>query len=256
VRSLWSLLIPKGAAVVGVLALIAGPAGAQPDSLRRSFEAANEAYAQGRYERAVERYRTLLDRGHASAALYHNLGNAYVRLNRTGPAVWAYEKARQLRPDDPRLRHNLEYVRRRAGLPDVGLPPRGLAALVVGWSPLFLFVGGLLLLSGGALGAVYRVERDQDVAWRTPLAWGPVVAGVLLVVAAFGTSYVQAQDRRAVVTSETVPLQASPDETAAADSTLKGGTMVEVRTVQGAWQRVRLGDGTVGWLPSAAVREI
>jgi len=256
VCSFWSLLAPRLVLIVGALGLVAASAAAQPDSLRRQFEAANEAYAEGRYEQAVETYRTLLNGGHASAALYHNLGNAYVRLDRTGPAVWAYEKARHLRPDDPRLRHNLEYVRRRAGLPEVGLPPRGLAAVVAGWSPLLLFLGGVLLLSAGLVAAILRADADQYVAWRLPIAWGPIAAGLLLVVTALATSSLQAQDRRAVVMDETVSLRASPDQAAAADSTLTGGTMVEVRTSQSSWRRVRLGNGTVGWLPETALGEI
>ena len=138
----------------------------------------------------------------------------------------------------------------------MGLPPRGLAALVAGWTPLLLFGGGLLLLSVGGVGAVLRAGPTQMLAWRTPIVWGPVAAGLLLVVTALGTSSLQAQDRRAVVTNETVSLRASPDQAAAADSTLKGGTMVEVRTSQNSWRRVRLGDGTVGWLPEAALSEI
>lgn len=204
----------------------------------------------------METYRALLDDGYASAALYHNLGNAYVRLDRTGPAVWAYEKARHLRPDDPRLRHNLEYVRRRAGLPEVGLPPRGLAALVAGWPPLLLFLGGVLLLSAGLVAATLKADADWYAAWRLPIVWGPVAAGLLLVVTALGTSSLQAQDRRAVVMDETVSLRASPDDTAESDSTLKGGTMVEVWASQNSWRRVRLGDGTVGWLPETALSEI
>ena len=240
----------------GLLGLSALSAAGQPDRLRQRFGAANEAYAQGRHEDAVEAYRALLNDGIASVALYHNLGNAYVRLGRTGPAIWAYEKARHLHPDDPRLRHNLDYVRRRAGLPQVGHPPRGLAALVAGWSPLLLFVGGLLLLSGGLAAAVLWGGADGRAAWRTPSAWGPVVAGGLLVVTALGTSYVQAHDRRAVVTSELTSLRASPSETAAADSTLPGGVMVEVQGSRNQWRRVRLGDDTVGWLPATALREV
>jgi tetratricopeptide (TPR) repeat protein len=256
VRLFWSLFSFRVAVLFGILGLAAAPAGAQPDSLRRQFESANEAYAQGRYEHALETYRALLDAGYASAALYHNLGNTYVRLGRTGPAVWAYERGRTLRPDAPRLRHNLSYVRRRAGLPQVGLPPRGLAALVAGWSPLLLFVGGLLLLSAGLGGAAYDADQDRIVAWRTPLTWGPAAAGLLLAVVALGTSYVQAHDRRGVVMSETVSLRASPANTAPPDSTLPGGTMVELQASQGQWWRVRLGDGTTGWLPTDALDEV
>ena len=138
----------------------------------------------------------------------------------------------------------------------MGLPPRGLAALVAGWSPLLLFLGGVLLLSAGVVAAILKANADPYGAWQLPIAWGPVAAGLLLVVTALGTSSLQAQDRRAVVTNETVSLRASPDQAAAADSTLKGGTMVEVRTSQNSWRRVRLGDGTVGWLPETALSEI
>ena len=256
VRLFWAALPSQFVLLAAVLVGSVAPVLGQPDGLRQRFEAANEAYAQGRYEQAVTEYRALLDDGSASAALYHNLGNAFVRLDRTGRAVWAYERARTLRPDDPRLRHNLEYVRRRAGLPPVGLPPRGLAALVAGWPPLLLFGGGLLLLTAGLVGAVLWADSEQGMAWRAPAVWGPVVAGGLLVAAALGTSFLQAQNRRAVVTTESVSLRAAPTPSAATDSTLKGGTMVELRQGQDQWWRVRLGDGTVGWLPVSGVSEV
>jgi cytochrome c-type biogenesis protein CcmH/NrfG len=244
------------ALLVGTLVWIVAPAAAQPDRLLRQFEAANEAYIQGKHEQAVETYRALLDAGHTSAALYHNLGNAYVRLDRVGPAVWAYERARRLRPDDPRLRHNLAYVRRRAGLPPIGPPPRGLAALVDGWSPLLLFVGGLLLLGAGLIGAVFEAGAGRTLAWRPPIAWGPVAVGLLLVAAALGTSYVQAHEHRAVVMNEAVPLRTTPADTAASDSTLQEGTMVEMQTSRAQWQRVRLGNGTAGWIPARVLSEV
>ncbi len=253
---LRALFIYRLAFLAGILVWIAAPATAQSDRLLQRFEAANEAYVQGKHEQAVETYRALLDAGHASAALYHNLGNAYVRLDRVGPAVWAYERARRLRPDDPRLRHNLAYVRSQAGLPQVGLPSRGLAALVGGWSPLLLFVGGLLLLSGGLIGAVFEADVGRILAWRLPIAWGPVAAGLVLVAAALGSSYVQAHERRAVVMSEAVPLRTAPADTAASDSMLQEGTMLEVQAPQAQWQRVRLGNGTEGWVAVHALSEV
>jgi len=269
VRSFWFSVTRRLVLLVGGLGLLAPAVPAQqsgddrrspvrtpPDRPRQRFEAANEAYVQNQYERAVNHYQALLDDGYASAALYHNLGNAAVRLDRTGVAVWAYEKARRLRPDDPRLQHNLDYVRRRAGLPQVGLPPRGLPALVAGWSPVFLFGTGLLLLTGGLIGAVLRAGAGRRLAWRAPVAWGPVTAGLLLAATALGTSYVQVYDRRAVVTNGAVALRPSPDSSARADSTLKGGTMVEVQAPQKQWRRVRLGNGTVGWVPASGIREI
>lgn len=231
-------------------------AAAQPDRLLRRFEAANEAYAGGRYERAVDGYRSVLDAGYASGALYHNLGNAYSRLDRVGPAVWAYEKARLLRPDDPRLRHNLEYVRRRAGLPLRGLPSRGFAALVAGWSPLLLFAGGVLVLSIGGLGMVFKDAWTRPLDVPSLAGWGLGGAGLLLIVVAMGTSYVQEQEQRAVVMSGDVPLRTAPDDAAAPDTTLPAGAMLEVQARQTEWVRVHLRDRTAGWVPARALDDV
>ena len=244
------------AVLLSGLGLIASPAGAQPASVVQRFAKANEAYARAQYEEAADKYRALLDSGHASAALYHNLGNAHARLGRTGPAVWAYERGRRLRPTDRRLQHNLEYVRRRAELPRRGPPPTGLGALVAGWSPLVLFGIGMLALCAGGFGAVVRADPGRSVAWHAPIAWGPVGAGLLLVAVALGTSYVQAQERRAVVMNAAVPLRAAPADTAAVDTTLRSGMLVAPDTERNGWVRVRLGDRTEGWIGSRALKDI
>lgn len=249
-------LIRRPLFLIGGLLLIAISGRAQPDTLDHRFATANEAYAQGRYKQAVEAYETILDAGYESAALYHNLGNAYVRLDRMGPAIWAYERGRRLRPNDPRLRHNLEYVRRQEGLPLGGMPPRGLAALVAGWSPLLLFGLGWLTLGGGLVVAVLGTEIHQAFGRRSPFAWGPVVAGLLLVVVAGATSHIQTHDRRAVVTSEQVSLREAPGGKPAADTTLRTGAMLEVDTRRKGWVRVRLRDQSVGWVPREAVKEV
>ncbi|MEF8816773.1 MAG: SH3 domain-containing protein [Salinibacter sp.] len=244
------------AVLLGGLGLIVSPAGAQPASVAQGFAEANEAYAHARYEEAADTYRALLDSGHASAALYHNLGNAYVRLGRTGLAVWAYERGRRLRPEDRRLQHNLEYVRRRAELPRRGPPPTGLGALVAGWSPLALFGLGVLAMCAGGFGAVVRAGPNHGAAWPTPAVWGAMGAGLLLVAVALGTSYVQAQERRAVVMDASVPLRAAPADTAAVDTTLRSGMLVAPAAERNGWVRVRLGDRTEGWVGARALKEI
>ena len=245
------------AVVLGGLGLIiVSPVCAQPSSVSQQFEAANEAYAQGQYEDAVGEYRAVLDAGHESAALYHNLGNAFVRLDRTGPAVWAYERGRRLQPRNPRLQHNLEYVRRRAELPRRGGASSGLAALVVGWSPLLLFSIGVLALCAGGLGAVVQSGTSWAGAWRVPAIGGLIGGGVLLAAIALGTSYVQAQERRAVVVDEGAALRSAPADTAASDSTLRSGTLVKPEAERNGWTRVRLGERTEGWIAPGTLAEI
>ncbi len=239
----------------GSVVLLACPAVAQPDSLAHRFDTANAAYEQGQYDRAESAYRVLLETGHTSGALYYNLGNAYVRLKRLGQAIRYYEKARSLRPTDPRIQHNLEQARRQAGVYPGRLPPRGLASLVQGWSSLTIFGVGVLLLVGAAI-AIIRAWGEAPQTVRHPLVWGPLAGGLLLVAVALGTSYVQSSQQRAVVVVEQAPLRAAPTPTAAPDTTLPEGTLLGVQNGQAQWTEVRLADGTVGWVPAQSLGDI
>lgn len=254
-------LVDRTLAVLSVLVLVAflpfvTPSFAQSDSLTPRFERANQAYLDGRYEEATETYRQILDAGYGSPSLYHNLGNAYVRLDSTGAAVWAYQKALQFDPGDRRVQHNLEFVRQREGLQVGGLPPRGVVALASGWPTTLLFVLGLLLLTSVAVTGVFRAKDEQIFHWRDPLVWGAFILGGLLVVAALGASYLKTYDLRAVVTGDQAAIRPTGNEKVAPDTTIRPGSMVEVRSQDSSWIRVRLGDGTVGWVRSRNIREL
>jgi hypothetical protein len=242
--------------LLGGLALWGAPAAAQKGSAPSRFETANEAYAQGQHKRAVDGYRAVLDAGQASVALYHNLGNAYVRLGRTGPAVWAYEKARQLCPADPRLRHNLRYVRGQAGLPQGARLARGPALFRGGWWPLLLFWGGALALGVGLFVATGRADADQWVVWRTGTVQGAVGGGLLLLVVSLGGSVLHTSESWAVAIDGSVSVRRGPAPTATADTTLPEGAVLQIRRPQGTWVRVQLRDRTSGWVPRQALRQL
>lgn len=241
--------------LLGGLTLWPGSAAAQPERLDARFATATEAYEQGRYTRAAEMYEGLLDSGYASAALYYNLGNAYVRTDRLGQAIRYYEKARRLGPDDPRIQHNLEQARRRAGVyPErLGAAARGLSALVQRWSPLALMIAGVLVMGGGLVAAVVWTRPDRPNVWGHPLVWGPVAAGLLGVAAALGTSYFQSRVRHAVVVTPEAPLRRTPTPEAPSDTTLPEGALLEVRQQTSQWHEVRLADGTTGWVPARTI---
>lgn len=257
--------------LIGALTMLVGPIGAhptptasppvetQPDTLGRQFESGNAAYAQGQYDRAVEYYQNVLDAGYTSGALYYNLGNAYVRLGQLGQAIRYYEKSRQLRPRDPKVNHNLEQARRRAGVYPERLgtgPPRDLMGFVRDWSTWTLFLVGAALFGAGVVGTLIWTDFGGRGILRHPLGWGPVAAGLLLVMSAMGISYVQSLDRRAVVVATEAPLRFNPVGEATSDTTLPEGAMLEVRTRQGQWQEVRLTNGMTGWVPAELLGDI
>ena len=58
---------------------------AQSDDL---FQKANAAYAEGKYEAAVQAYEEILASGQTSAELHYNLANAHYKLNHIAPSRW------------------------------------------------------------------------------------------------------------------------------------------------------------------------
>ena len=69
--------------------------GASPE-LERSqseFITAADAFQSGQYDKALELYSAIEERGHESADLFFNLGNTYTRLSKPGLAIKAYREA-------------------------------------------------------------------------------------------------------------------------------------------------------------------
>ncbi len=85
---------------------------------------------------------------------------------------------------------------------------------------------------------------------------GLIGAGVLLVAVALATSYMQAQERRAVVVDKEAMLRSAPTDTAPADTTLRSGMLVTHGAERKAWTRVQMRGRTGGWIPSGALAEI
>ena len=77
------------------------------------FEAGNDLYKKGQYEQAIDAYSTVLNAKKQSAELYFNIGNCYYKLNKVAPAIYNYEKALVLDPNNPDVLNNLKFAQKR-----------------------------------------------------------------------------------------------------------------------------------------------
>jgi hypothetical protein len=100
--------------------------------------------------------------GTYNAAALYNLGNAYARAGKPGPAVLNYERARLLAPNDPDIQANLRFVRSSNKLPvDT---PSWFERVFQFAGPTTLYWTGIIgiLLAGGCLLAGRRPVPDAD----------------------------------------------------------------------------------------------
>ena len=79
-----------------------------------NFDKGNELYQQGNYQEAISEYELASNGTLESAELYFNLGNCFYKLHEVAPAVFNYEKALQLNPNDTEIQTNLGFAQKMA----------------------------------------------------------------------------------------------------------------------------------------------
>ena len=85
------------------------------------FHEAENAYANGLYQEAIDLYQQLITKPLTQHELYFNLGNAAYKKGNLVLAVQSYRRAQYLAPTDPDIRANLRYALDTVGAP---LPER------------------------------------------------------------------------------------------------------------------------------------
>jgi tetratricopeptide (TPR) repeat protein len=91
-------------------------------SVTDDFTAANKLYEEGKYPQAAAAYEKICQAGTVSPEIYFNLGNAWLKSDKFGEAIYNYRKAETLAPRDPDIRANLQAARTKAGDVSPALP--------------------------------------------------------------------------------------------------------------------------------------
>jgi len=230
-----------------------------PDSL---FQAANAFYAEGNYDAAIALYDSLLQQGWEAPELHYNLGNAWFRKQRLGPAILHYERGLLLAPGDADLRHNLAVARSHCQddfgtLSEFFLHRIWRSLLEALRADTWALIGlGLFWL--GAAGLVLWLLGPSRIWRKRGFLAGSAL--LLLSVLPFSLAASRAALERhsgaGIILVESVPLRSSPDEISQTVVLLHEGTRVRLLSELGEWRKVRLSDGREGWLPQGTFEEI
>jgi tetratricopeptide (TPR) repeat protein len=226
--------------------------------LRETFEAGNEAFGLGRFDEAIAAYEELVDHGVWDADVFFNLGTAYARSGRLGPAILNLERALVLDPGHDEARDNVRIVRRalarrrtQAG-EDADLdPPRSF------WLSLLdrvtaAQVGIPFLLCYVALFGVLAARRltRRELA-RLGLAIAAVVLGGATIVGGGlvgSKAYFDAEVREAIAIGDgEVVLREGPGERFTRAVTTHEGDRLRVLGREGEWLLLRDRAGREGW---------
>jgi len=241
------------AMVVTTLASMTTASFARADLLDQAWKRGNEANLRGDYAAAATAYEQL-DRQHVvSADLYYNLGVTYFRQGQVGKAIWSFERALVVSPDDEDARFNLAQARRLADqrthdkLEGAEHEPAW-NRVVTFFSPSTQVIVFTVLYLGcfALLFIRRRIADDSRVALTAAAAMlgvGALLAG-LLVAGRINLDRVP----YAVVLPDTVAVKEGADNNFRSSFQVHGGLRVRVLDREQDWVRVRLANGLEGFV--------
>ena len=231
-----------------------------PDSL---WNAANEAYAQERWEDAVNDYTAIAEASMESAPLWCNLGSAWYKSGNLGKAILCYERALKLDPSYEDARYNLELLNamkldRLESVPELILATwmKNLGRTLDSDSWAVCFLVFLVLTMAMVL---LFILGSSATSRRAGFFTGVVC--LLLAVASLSFSLWQKNEYmkadKAIIMKPVSSVKSSPSGDSAKDLfVLHEGTKVQVLDNVGGWSNIELSDGRQGWLPSSDIEII
>ena len=255
-----------GGAVVAVLVLMMLPSGAYAQQIGYAdslWNAANAAYADGRWEDAVSDYEKISSLGLESASLYCNIGDAFYKGGNVPAAVLNYERALKLDPSYSDARYNLELMNaliqdRIDPVPEFILKTWAKKACWImdsdAWAVAFI------VFLAFALAMTLLFLLAPSVAGRRTGFYTGILMIVLMVLSlSFAlwqkNDYISADD--AIVMRPVAAVKSSPAAGSASDLfVLHEGTKVKVLDTVGSWNNIELADGRQGWIASSDIELI
>lgn len=248
-------VMKKIRSIIIILALlVSATAMAQSDMPTTWFEEGNAAYNEGNYDLALEKYGHIVDFGVESAPLYYNMGNVYYKLKEYPLSILYYEKALKLDPRNEDIKVNLEIANLAVADKIEKIPEpfyvrwwNSLKSLfsVDGWAWVSI-VAFVLTLFCLYLFLMSRRTGVRKVGFFVGLL--TLLALVLSVTFAIGKHRQLSRQDEAIVTTPTVTVKSSPSVSSVDLFVLHEGSKVQILDRSMEWNKVRIADGSEGWL--------
>ena len=229
---------------------------AQSDMPGTWFEEGNAAYNEGNYELALEKYWHIVDFGVESAPLYYNMGNAYYKMKEYPLSILYYEKALKLDPGNEDIKVNLEIANLAVADKIEKLPEpffvrwwNSLKSMFSadGWAWVSIITFALTLF------CLYLFLMSRRTGVRKAGFFVGLLTLIVLALSvtfAIGKYNTLSRQDEAIITTPTVTVKSSPSTSSVDLFVLHEGSKVQILDQSMEWSKVRIADGSEGWLLS------
>ena len=227
-----------------------------------AFDQGNKHYEKENYEAAIASFESVVNSGKQSAELYFNLANSYYKLHKVAPAIYNYEKALLLSPNDTEVKTNLEFARKMA-IDDIKVIPKvGFNKLLADFTSKYHYdTWAWIAVSFAFLFLLFFIGYyfSQRTVFKRVYFIGIffwLLGIVLSSVSGFYEKNRIENEKPAIVFAETSPLKSEPKASGQDATVLHEGTKVYILESIANWKKVELTDETRGWIDENAIKEI
>jgi len=226
------------------------------------FVKANEMYRLEKYDEALKTYEEIETLDQESWALYYNIGNIHYKMNRVAPAIFYYEKALKLRPDQQDVRFNLEFANQMV-LDNIEPLPRNLGQRFMDafilkltyetWAKIAVGLAFLFALLFLMYHFSYSTGKKRFYFITSIIT---VVLVTTSVFFAFRNQLYIKNNKEAIIFATEAEVMNAPTTTSETYFELHEGTKVTVLENLDNWKKIRIADGKIGWIDEKHLREI
>lgn len=232
------------------------------DDIESLFNKANEFYKNSEYEKAIELYKEILNKGYESAEIYYNIGNAYYRLGKIPHPILYYERAKKLAPEDEEINFNLHIANLRIVDKIEPIPKFfliewleiirsyfssstwALLTIIFSWLTFLCLAIFLLVISPFMRKAFFGIAILS------------LLLTIFTLIFSIQTDIIENTKDTAIIFSPSVTVKSSPDMNSVTLFTLHEGTKLQIIDRLSDWVKIRIADGSIGWIPEKSIELI
>lgn len=220
---------------------------------------AEKAYVNKNYKEAITVYEEIKKDGLVSYKLYYNLGNAYYKNNQLGKAIYNYELAKKLQPNNEDIKTNLRLANEKK-IDDIeskenfflGAIKSGLVSILstTGWAWLSI-VSCVIFLSLSFLFIFTNKVIVKRLSFFTGLLF------LILFISSMTLGYAALRNKQqikfAIIINRESKIFEEPNSSSKSKFNLHEGTKVKVLETNSDWTNIKLENGNEGWVKTHEV---
>ena len=223
------------------------------------LQKAEKAYDSKKYKDAITNYEELVKDGFKSYQLYYNLGNAYFKNNQLGKAIYYYELARKINPNDEDVRINLGITSAKT-IDKIDAKENFFISAVKSnllssfstsswaWFSIGSFIIACILFFVFVSSGNIPIKRISFLFCCILL-----IGFVLTYSLGYSALKSKSENKFAIITAKEIKILNEPTPTASSKFSLHEGTKIRVVENNGDWLLIKLDNGNEGWVKTTDV---